>query len=472
MREFCSKLRENKVDVTLDQWDLGPGDDRIVFMEEGVRDSDRVLAICTDAYVRKANTREKGAGYEGYIITAELVEDLGTDKFIPIIRQSSDTRKTPTFLAPKVYIDFSDDDQFDTSFEQLLREIHDAPLHLKPPLGENPLFNYFTEPELSGRNLLHIPKKNEFSPDAYRLVLELARSGDASGWSQLVERIRPNIFRALVSWRQEELDGQRAENTEQRHQVVDKAVDIVSPLISMALGGIKSGNERFSDQGSLLDDLLNIQSMEGWKRVGYMPWIEIPYALGYIYHNLHGSLCLHINRLDLAFSLAQAKFPSSINSQFTRSVWENYKLMGSYESLGGYRESWEYLANAFERWEWLSLIFKNDQEYRIALVAYHMALGIHELATVIASEKQKELDEYNTKVGFYFLTEKCEIKQRAPSLLVHNSELSELWTCIGIRGRQMKSSWEDWIKLHESSYWNYDSTENPPEFVNFFDSVY
>ena len=41
--ELGTKLRHNGVDVTLDQWDLTPGDDFARFMEFGVRDFDRVL---------------------------------------------------------------------------------------------------------------------------------------------------------------------------------------------------------------------------------------------------------------------------------------------------------------------------------------------------------------------------------------------------------------------------------------------
>ncbi len=443
-------------------------------MDKGVRDSDRVLVICTDTYVRKANAGEGGVGYERLIVTAQLTQDLGTNKFIPIICQASTDEKTPSFLASRVYIDFTDGNKFDEKSNELLHEIHGVPITQKPPLGKNPLSNQTSVPKVLSHNFSEIPEKIELEPvaDIYESAFELARADDILGWSRLVEQIRQNVFQSLVQWRQEELDSQQVEDQEKLAEIVDKAVEIVSPLISMSLGGIKSGNERFYDQKSLLDDLLNMQS-EDWNSVGYRPWIEIPYALGYVYHNLHGSLCLNINRLDLAFSLAQTKFPSEIGSQFTRSVWKNRKLMGLCKSLGGYSESWKYLANAFNRWEWLSPIFKDDQEYRIALVAYHMILSIHELAAVIKEEKElKELKPYSLAVYPLFLTEKYEIKQRAPSLFVQNSELSKLWTGIDVTRRQMKNLWEDWIKLHKSSYWYSGSTKDPKEFVDFFDSVY
>ena len=333
--KLCTKLRENGVDVILDQWDLGAGDDKTLFMENGVRDSDRVLVICTDTYVRKANAGEGGVGYERLIVTAQLAQDLGTNKFIPIIRQSSADEKTPSFLATRVYIDFTDDNNFDEKFNELLHEIHEVPITQKPPLGINPLPNQPQKPEVLSHNLPEIPDKIESVADAYESAFELARADDTLGWSRLVRRIRPNAFKSIVKWQQEELNGQRAETIEQLHQKMDKAVNFVAPLISVALVGVESRNEQFNNQKSLLDDLLNIQSMEGWKHAGYVPWIEIPYALGYVYHSLHGSFSVHTNQLNLAFSLAQAKFPLAMNSPYTRSLWENSPLMGHCESLGG-----------------------------------------------------------------------------------------------------------------------------------------
>ena len=120
--ELGAKLHRKGVEVILDQWNLGLGDDLVLFMERGIRDSDRVLVICTDSYVRKANAGEGGAGYESRIITRQLVQDLGTDKFIPIIRQALEEDKIPVFLGTHVYIDFTDEDQFDEKFNELLRE--------------------------------------------------------------------------------------------------------------------------------------------------------------------------------------------------------------------------------------------------------------------------------------------------------------------------------------------------------------
>ena len=137
VKNFCTKLRKNGVDVILDQWDLCLGMDMIVFMEEP-KHSDRVLIVCTDNYVKRANNRKGGVGYEGVVITSELAQDLKTDKFIPIIREGSDENNTPAFLGTRVYSDFRDDSQFDVEFDKLLRGIFNVPINPKPLLGKNP----------------------------------------------------------------------------------------------------------------------------------------------------------------------------------------------------------------------------------------------------------------------------------------------------------------------------------------------
>ena len=57
-------LRRKGVDVILDQWDADAGDDLPKFMERSVTAADRVLIICTQPYVNKADEGKGGVGYE------------------------------------------------------------------------------------------------------------------------------------------------------------------------------------------------------------------------------------------------------------------------------------------------------------------------------------------------------------------------------------------------------------------------
>ena len=443
-----AKLRHNGVDAILDQWDLGPGDDVTRFMERGVKESDRVLVICTDNYVRKASDREGGVGYEQLIVTAQLARDLGTDKFIPIIRQASGEEKTPTFLETRVYIDFTNESQFDEKFEELLRELHQAPIIEKPPLGEKPSFpkQEVLPSEGTDAQLPEIPEQVESASNAYAAAVKLARTGDMFGWRELVKQIKPRVFNSLVQWQQNELAGQQPESKEQSVQIVNRAVDIISPLISVALVGVKSGREQFNDQKSTMDDLLNIA---GRNHTG--GWVGISRALGYVYHSLHGSLSLSTNQLDLALSLARVKIPD-LYTTTRHHVWEEIELMGWSTALGrSCPEGWKYLSTAYDRWEeWLSPIFGDELEYRTSLVAYYMALNIHELASKIASGQQDIFAAFDFKVPLDFISEGWDINQRAVSLLLRNPEaLMELWTSLNVTREQMENSQQDWIRSSE-----------------------
>ena len=449
--ELAAQLRRNGIDAMLDQWDLGLGDDITRFMERGIVNADRVLVICTNKYVSKANAAEGGVGYERMIVNAELVQNLGTDKFIPIIRQTSGKEKTPTFLGTRVYADFRNDSQFDVECEKLIRELHEMPIIEKPPLGKSP----FPSVELDTQ-LTDIPEHVESASEAYKTASKLVRAGDTLGWRELVKQIRPKAFKDLVQWRQDELDGQKPESKEQLVQIVDKAVEIVSPLMTIALVGVESGREEFRDQKSLLDDLLNVV---GWNPAGYEVWIRLPNALGYVYHSLHGCVCLNTSQIDLALGLARAKIPVAGGTKFFH-LWEMGEFIGYAQSISGTRgghslESWNYLINAYKRWKWLFHIFEDEQNYRTSLVAYYMALNIHELATVIGAGR---VDMLNTTSEFYFripltfLFQDYDTTLQAISLLRRNpNSIVDLWTSVNATRQQVESFWQNWIDLTEKA---------------------
>ena len=443
--ELGTKLRRNGVDVMLDQWALRPGADFTRFMEHGIRDFDRVLVICTDNYVGKANDREGGVGYEVQIVTTELVANLGIDKFIPIIRQASGKKKAPTCLGARVYIDFTDESQFDEKFDELLRELYDVPVVEKPPLGEKPSFAKQEAPLPEGLDtqLPEIPEQVESASDAYAAAVKLIREGDEFGWRQFVKQIKPSVFKSLAQWWQHELEGKLPEGRE-RFEVVNKAVEIISPLISVILVGVESRREQFRDQKSILDDLLYSAR---WNRANVS--VNLRHTLGYIYHSLHGSLSLSTNQLGLGLSLARVQIPDSYTTEDLH-VWKRCELMGWSELFGRHcTKGWKYLVEAYDRWEWLAPIFGDELEYQTSLVAYYIALDIHELASTIALGQQGMFKD----VPLNFISESRDINQRAISLLLRDPEaLTELWTSLNVTREQMeKLISRDWI--HSSEDW-------------------
>lgn len=135
---LATNLVENGVDIRLDLWDLHPGDDVADFMEKGVFESDRVLVICTPQYVARSDNPKGGVGYEKTIITGEIVRNIGTNKFIPILRRVDGEQLLPRCLSSRLYIDFRDGNHYGISLQKLLRELHGHPEFHKPKLGSNP----------------------------------------------------------------------------------------------------------------------------------------------------------------------------------------------------------------------------------------------------------------------------------------------------------------------------------------------
>ncbi|MEE4211009.1 MAG: toll/interleukin-1 receptor domain-containing protein [Parvularcula sp.] len=193
VRRFAEELRAAGVDAILDQWDLSPGQDLAHFMEQGISNSDRVILVCSDKYVQKADAGAGGVGYEKMIVTKEIVANIATNKFLPILRGNS-SKSTPGCLGTRIYIDFDDDDKFSEQMEELLRAILEAPRHPKPPLGAV-RFSKASTTRISGiqRNVLKDPwfekhrrgaiaKVRSYSPG----VMEL--SFGASSWNADVDQ--------------------------------------------------------------------------------------------------------------------------------------------------------------------------------------------------------------------------------------------------------------------------------------------
>jgi len=144
VRDLATRLRANGVDVILDQWELKLGSDLPSFMEASLTASNRVIAVCTETYVFKANKEQGGVGYEKMILTAQLMRDISSDRIIPVIRDNAQSVVVPVFLGSRIYLDFRDQTQFEGKYQELLRDIHGAPLLARPPLGRSP----FTNPAL------------------------------------------------------------------------------------------------------------------------------------------------------------------------------------------------------------------------------------------------------------------------------------------------------------------------------------
>ena len=131
---LATRLREDGVDATLDTWATVPGDQLPEFMETAIRNNDFVLIICTPRYKRRAEERHGGVGYEGHIMTAEMVTERNHRKFIPVLREGTWEEAAPSWIRGKRYVDLSDDPYSEEAYHELLNTLlglHETP----PPIG-------------------------------------------------------------------------------------------------------------------------------------------------------------------------------------------------------------------------------------------------------------------------------------------------------------------------------------------------
>lgn len=138
VRKFADQLLKDGVEAIIDQYDLNLGDRLPYFMEKSITDADFVLIICTPSYKEKSDSRLGGVGYEGHIISGELLKNQNEKKFIPIIFSGDIKSSVPNFLSGKLAIDFTDIEHNDDHYKDLLTTLFRC--KVKPKVGEKPSY--------------------------------------------------------------------------------------------------------------------------------------------------------------------------------------------------------------------------------------------------------------------------------------------------------------------------------------------
>lgn len=184
VRKFAEDLTKNGVETILDSWHLRVADDLAFFMEQSIRESDYTLLICTPTFANKINNRKGGVTYEANLIIGNILNNYNNQvKFIPILKEGLPSESIPMYLSSRLFLDFSNNLEYDQSFETLLRRIYDAPLYSPPKLGAVPRF------------LNSNVNKTTFIPNARILV---AGTGVVSHLTNKIETISAELGKKLA----------------------------------------------------------------------------------------------------------------------------------------------------------------------------------------------------------------------------------------------------------------------------------
>jgi len=453
--ELASKLIENGIDVILDQWDIGPGDDIPKFMEKSVTEADRVLVICTETFVKKADGGKGGVGYEAMIVTGELIRDLGTSKFIPVVRQKSKDAVLPKAVSTRFYINLSEEQNFDEQFEILLRELHQVPTITKPPLGKSPFAAQPSGIETPEKIKVEtpIPDIREHSKDVklvYQTALNIARQGDLVSWRKIVRQSKDSIQQKLFQWR-EKYEPNLLKEIEDMQAAALEGLSAYSALFSIALAGVESGREKFTNQIAIIDEILN---QRNWSPAGKQRIVDFPKSIAYIYQALHGASCLQTSQLALAIKFARTKVTLPMEDS-SHPLYLIHDVVGWPSSLGRKsNEAYTFLTTLPDKWEWLIEKFGNPVEYREAICAYYMSLNILEFVDTIAQGKEEifEQAEIRLDIPLCFLEDDHEITRRAYRLLLNDPDaVKSIWKNLRIEDSAIQKYWPLWI--NHLKYW-------------------
>jgi len=139
VKELATRLRSDAIELILDKWHTVPGDQLTTFMEEAIRDNDYILIICTPQYKKRFDNREGGVGYEGDIMTAEVMTAQNQRKFIPILKDGDWNISSPTWLKGKYYIDLTGEPYSDENYQSLVKTLYKK-RDEAPPLGKKPSY--------------------------------------------------------------------------------------------------------------------------------------------------------------------------------------------------------------------------------------------------------------------------------------------------------------------------------------------
>jgi len=93
------------------------------FMDVAIQKANYVLVIGTPNYLKKYSNGSGGAAYEETIITQELMANVDSGKFIPILKDGDYASSFPAILKGISGYNFKDDSQYESNVEEIISDL-------------------------------------------------------------------------------------------------------------------------------------------------------------------------------------------------------------------------------------------------------------------------------------------------------------------------------------------------------------
>jgi hypothetical protein len=134
--ELSDQLRTDGIDCTIDQYETSPAEGWPKWMDRQIENSDFVIVVCTETYLRRAKgEEEKGKGlgvkWESTLTYQDIYDaDSMNTRFIPVLFEDGKVEHIPKPLKGATYYRLSQ------QYEVLYRRLTNQPRTTKPVLGQ------------------------------------------------------------------------------------------------------------------------------------------------------------------------------------------------------------------------------------------------------------------------------------------------------------------------------------------------
>ncbi len=137
VKTLACKLRENGINARVDIFHLKPGNDLPQWMTNELIMADKVLLICDQCYVKKADSRNGGVGWETMIIQGDMMTHMQSNKYICIVREQNVDDGIPMYAKTKYFLHWAKPEILENDFHKLLYYLFD--IDEEPELGDIPI---------------------------------------------------------------------------------------------------------------------------------------------------------------------------------------------------------------------------------------------------------------------------------------------------------------------------------------------
>lgn len=161
----------DKYDVIFDKWEIKPGHNMDFFMENSIREAEKVFVLCEKEYVNKANNRVSGVGIETSIISPKVYRDTKQEKFIPVFLEG--VKVKPDYMESIFGIEVNPNIELNAEkLEEFFNAVEGKSILEKPKFDKPELSTEINIPSITINISLSDKIKNEiFDSEVYEKIL-------------------------------------------------------------------------------------------------------------------------------------------------------------------------------------------------------------------------------------------------------------------------------------------------------------